>query len=492
MPGYPSRSAYRALAAIERDVAQQPNPPSFERVVNAVDYLELGPNEPINEALKRADAAGDLVGTLLDFPPGTYRLLGSFSISPDGAFGIVGPRATFRLDSGLRCEAKIHDVSWGLFEGFTFDQTARRAAVSMLLRTDGHIDARDITYRGAAEALGDGQGALLRPVAANREANIRIDNLRATGGTNAGSHAWVGSEPPPSGHVDGGVTGVFVGLANEGVVQFVEPKLHGWENGLYASRTPGAVQIVGGTFVNNNNTAVRISGAESFCDGATIILDARQWPESRPGQFTIGEIQGVSAVRLETGRLDKTGASLRNLDVRAYAMEKCPGLVIYRGSAGAGRMTRCRLTTHLDRTPAILIDPPGSGPRAASSGLQAVRMDHLEIQGTATGGPAVRGTSERPSSLLADSCIRLPNAGPEDVRDVRTRNVGYGADCTASQRIDSRFGVPNDVPEVRNGTVEPPSPGPGLPGLGVLIGLGAIVTYVMATLPPILIEKIRG
>lgn len=489
-PGRPSREAYRALATTERAVGQRSGPPSFDGVVDAVEYLDLGPNEPVDGALERADAAGDLDGTLLSFPPGTYRLAGSFSISPDGPFGIVGPRATFLLDPDCRCEARIHDLSRGLFEGFTFDQSAGQAAISVLLRTDGHVDVRDITYRGAAEAVGDDQDALLRPVAATREASIRIDDLRAVGGTNAGSHAWVGPDPPP-GHVDGGVVGVFVGVANRGVVQFVDPELHGWENGLYASRTTGAVQVVGGTFVNNNNTAIRISGAESFCDGATIVLDARRWSSNRPGRFGIGEIQGVSAVRLETGNLDKSGTRLRNLDVQAYAMGKCPGLVVYRGSAGAGRMSRCRLTTHLDGTPAVSIDPPGSGLHQSSSGVQAVRMDHLEIQGTMRGAPAIRGTSERPQSRLTDSCIRLPGAGPDDVVDVRTRNVGYGANCTASGHLDSRFGVPSAIPEIRNTTVRPPSPGPGLPGVGVLVGLGAVVAYVLATLPPALLDRIR-
>lgn len=490
-PGQPSRAAYRALAQIERNVAQRSGSPTFDRVVSAIEYLGIGPNDPIDEALERADAAGDLDGVLLDFPPGTYRLSDGFSISPDGDFGIVGPRATFRLDPDLRCEVKIHDLSRGLFEGFTFDQRAGRAAVSVLLSTDGHIDARDLTYRGTAAAVDDDQGALLRPVAENRTASIRIDDLHARGGTNAGSHAWVGSDPPPN-HVAGGIVGAFVGRANEGVVQFVDPVLHGWENGLYATRTRGAVQVIGGRFVNNNNTAVRISGAESFCDGATIVLDAQRWPDSHPGAFTIGEIQGVSAVRLETGGLDKSGTQLRNLDVRAYAMQKCPGLVVYRGSAGAGRMRRCRLTNHLDGTPAIVIDPPGAGPYSAPPGSQAVRMDHIEIRGSMTSAPAVRGSTERPNSLLADSCIRIPDAGPADVRAVRTRNVGYGADCTASQRIDSQFGVPSDVPAIRNTTVQPPSPGPGLPGLGVLVGLGAITAYVMATLPPILREKFRS
>ena len=489
-PGRPSRAAHRALAKIERHVAQRSDSSRFDRVVNAVEYLGLGPDEPVNAALERADAAGDLDGVLLEFPPGTYRVADGFSISP-GVFGIVGPRAVFRLDPALRCEVRIHGLSRGLFEGITFDQRARRAAVSVLLRTDGHVDARDITYRGVAEAVDDDQGALLRPVAATRTASVRIDGLRARGGTNAGSHAWVGSDPPPN-HVAGGVVGAFVGRANEGVVQFVDPVLRGWENGIYATRTRGAVQIVGGRFVNNNNAAVRISGTESFCDGATIVLDARRWPENQPGAFTIGEVQGVSAVRIETGGLDKAGPRLGNLDVRAYAMEQCPGLVVHRGSAGAGRMRRCRLTNHLDGTPAIVIDPPGTGPYSASPGPQAVRMDHIEIRGSMTGAPAVRGATERPNSLLADSCIRIPDAGPDDVRAVRTRNVGYGADCAASYPIDGRFGVPSDVPAVRNATVEPPSPGPGLPGLGVLVGLGAMTAYVLATLPPMLRETFRS
>ena len=92
-PGRPSRSAHRALAMVERNVAQRSDSSGFDRVANAVEYLGLGSDDPIDAALERADAAGDLDGVLLDFPPGTYRVADGFSISPDGTFGIVGSRA---------------------------------------------------------------------------------------------------------------------------------------------------------------------------------------------------------------------------------------------------------------------------------------------------------------------------------------------------------------------------------------------------------------
>gem|GEM_PF-6881393 len=488
-PGSPSRAAYRALAVVERDVGERSGELAFDRTANAVDYLGLGPDTPVDDALERADAAGDLDGIRLDFPPGIYRISDGLDISPERTFGIVGPEATFRLDSGVRCELNFH-LSRGLFAGITLDQRADRAAVSVLLNADDHIDARDLTYRGPVEAVDDDQKALVRPVAANRKASVRIDGLRAVGGTNAGSHAWVGSDPPP-GHIAGGVPGAFVGSANEGIVQFVDAELRGWENGLYASRTPGAVQVVGGRFVNNNNTGVRISGAQSFCDGATIVLDARRWPDDRPGRFTIGEIQGVSAARSETGRLNKQGARFRNLDVRGYAMETCPGLVVFWGSAGTGNVTNCRLRTDIDGAPAIRVRAPGVGPHGASSGKQAVRMGHIEILGNMTNAPAVHGTEDRPNSVLANSCVRIPNAGPDDIRNVETRNVGYGDACTASQGLDGRVGAPNEVPSIRNETVDPPSPGPGLPGFGLFVALGAAVALSMATLLPALLERIR-
>ena len=490
-PGSPSRAAYRALATVERQVTQRSGSSGFDRTVNAVEYLGLGSNGPLNEALERADAGGDLDGVRLKFPAGTYRIAGDVSISPAGPFGIVGPRAVFRVDSGVRCELNVHTDSRGLFEGVTIDQRADRAAVSVLLSTDDHLDARGLTFRGPAEAIDDDQQALVRPVATNRAASVRIENLRAVGGTNAGSHAWVRPESPPPGHVAGGVPAAFVGTANRGVVQFVEPTLHGWENGLYASRTPGAVQVIGGSFVNNNNTAVRISGAESFCDGATIVLDASRWPDDRPGRFTIGEIQGVSGVRSETGPLNKEGARFRNLDVRARNLARCPGLVVFEGSAGTGRLHNCRLTTDIDGTPAVRIDAPGTGPHRASTGPQAIRMDRIEIRGSATDGPAVSGTDARPNSVLADSCVRLPSAGPASIVGVTTRNVGYGADCTASQGTDEPVGTPSETPEVRNLTVQPPSPEPGLSGLGLLVAAGALVSFGTATLVPALRDRLR-
>jgi hypothetical protein len=493
VPGQPSRAAHRALAAVEQR-AQRTPAPAFERAVDAVEYLDLGSGTTLDAALARAAAAGELDGTRLDFPPGTYRIAGGFSISPAGAFGIVAPRATFRLDAGLRPELRFHGLSYGLFAGLTIDQRARNAAASVVVESEGHADVGGLTYRGPVEALdAESGGALLRPIAATPAASVRIDGLHAVGGTNAGSHAWAGSGPPPAGHVVGGVPGVFVGNSSTGTVQLVDATLRGWENGCYVARTDGAVQVIGGRFVNNNNTAVRISGERSFCDGATIVLDATRWPEDRPGEFRIGEIQGVSAVRSETGGLNKAGARLRNLDVRAYTMERSPGLLVYRGSAGRGRIERCRLRNDLDGAPAIRVDPPGSGPYSSYSGEQGVSMERIEVAGSMGGAPAVLGSEARSGSVLRDSCIRIPDAGPAAVENVATENVGYG-DCTASQLLDGPVGRPGAIPGIRNRTVKPPvdpgSFGDTADGFALVLALGASVATAMGLGMPRLLERL--
>lgn len=452
-PGYPSRDAYRDMAAQERRVAQQMGPLEL-REVNAVEYLGLGGGGSLTDAL----AGADLEGILLRFPAGEFPITGKIDMNAERC-GIVGAGddTVFRLTPGTVCQIQFRPTR-GRFENFLIDQSAEGACASGLLETTGAIEYRNVTRRGyvaASTMSGNDQGIQLRAQAESSNAYIRVENWSAMGGTTAGSHSLGGGCGRPPGFTDGGTPGFWVGngSAPGATVQVVNSELRGWENGFYASKTPTSVQIIGGRFVNNNNATIRIAGTNSYANGSTVYYNADAWPESMPGPYQPGEIQGVNAVRSE-GKGTQMAARLTNLDIQAYNVNRLEnyscggmyGLIRIQGTVGAGEISNCRLTAqNVNETPFIVVNrPDGSSFYPPPPAPFDIQISNIEIRGERIASTAIdiRG---RPNSVVRDSCIRIPGASPADVSGARTLNVGYGSDCSEVQLPQGPVGAPGNV-----------------------------------------------
>lgn len=234
----------------------------FERIVDAASAgADPGGQEPINEFLTEY-ARGD---TLLMFQPGTYRLRPAV-LSEITRFGIVGigeERPTFE-PSGTSCEpGNAHlifdSVDEFLLEDVDFDFQQNGSGGSIQLFADGEVRMRNLQLLGHCPE----QIATFRVDVLDGNAQGRIENLVARDEDG-----------------DSKLTGVYVGKKHAGTLTFSECDISGFsDNGLYASSpglpggADGNVEVVGGTFSDNNISNVRLGSTGSAARDVTIDID---------------------------------------------------------------------------------------------------------------------------------------------------------------------------------------------------------------------------
>ena len=436
-----SAEGQAAISAVDDQLAQQGG--NFGQTLDAVSDLGLDPqgNTPISQPLEAA--MGGLSNARIDFPSdGVFRLTDQILLNPSGPVELVGNGATLKVDPDTASMAiDCPNLPGGTrISGFVIDQTAKGSTTGVRVGSEGIIEVRDVTVRGystpkASVAKGGGEGsvpAVLMPIARTPSSTIRITNFTAIGGTAAGMHSDPDKpESAPENRL-GAPMGVWIGGSSPGTVQLVNPRIRGWSNGTYSSRTEGTVQILGGVLYNNSNTQARVGGG-AVIDGTTMLLDDRQWSKKQnPGPYTLGGNQGVHAVRVETGGAkgnQSDPVTLRNLDIRALSMEISSGLIDFEGSAPAGTITNCRLENHLG-VPAIYGEAPGSQGSYGGASQTNILVDNCLLAGSTA--DSVIQVEDRPNSRLQRTCIEIPGATSASVSGMQIGSgVGFGKTCSA-------------------------------------------------------------
>jgi hypothetical protein len=264
----------------------------FDEYGTVIDVVEAGADntgsEPVTDVL-RAHRNDD---TLLVFPPGRYYMDEQLRFSGFENFGLVGNDATlvpanyhefagpqyrlFRLGVGYSPGRDLR------FEGFTVDQTAPDTGIRVIdtFVSDG-LEVRDITVEGRHDSGTWGPGLFN---VTDPDGSGIVQRFRAPDGA-----AWV-DETPNAGNLWRGPSGIIANQ-NRGTLTFEHCALGPFpDNGLYASGGSGTIRVKGGLFKNSNGANVRVGGANSRVEWATVEVD-----ESRS--------QDVSqrGIRLENG-----------------------------------------------------------------------------------------------------------------------------------------------------------------------------------------------
>lgn len=420
------------IAEVNRQFQQQQ--PAMENTVNAVDGIGLDPSggTPINGTF--SSAISGMSNTRIVFPgDGTFALSEQITARPDGPIEIVGNGCSFVIPPNTEMKSLIFDLPGGsLIDSIVIDQSATGALQEFGVQTDGVVRVDNVTIKGYAPAKespeggdgGSGVDAMFSPIARTENAVVRATNFTAVGGSAAGTHDE-GDKPPdaPENVLDAPM-GIWVGSQTQGTIQMVNPTLSGWSNGMYAGRTKGVVEVRGGRFVNNFNSQTRIGGG-SVVDGASMLLDDRQWSDKGP--FKIGH-QGVHAARVDAKKGNQTDpCRFVNVRVVAQSMRKGSSLFNWESESGPGIIRNCHITHHLDR-PVVLGDSP-SAPAATN-----IQMDQCLIEGTSTGG--VMECEGREQSRIQRTCIKLPNAGPDDIQGAQIgQGVSFGKQCQSGSGL---------------------------------------------------------
>ena len=445
-PGHPRRSAYRSLAETERrfsnllqqngdDGSGQGSPePEFDRVVDAVEDLGADPTgqQPVNSALQR----GVSDGTLIVLPSESQFLLnGDLHLSASGTFGLVGEGyedaeqppgedgARFVAAPGTQARITTGAVDAGLFGYFLLDQSAADAGMAILGEAEQFCLIRDVQLVGVQDSTGtradeERNSASCALIAHNESAVVRVQRFYAS---NTGL---------PGDKNLGGVPALWVGRGNKGLAEIVQCQIvNSADNGIYASRTPGDVHIIGGAYINNEVSQIRYAGKGSWANGVTLMIDVDQYNGPMPSDFNTKI--STNGVKTEMpSHIDKPGgAGLENAEIIGQSARNIGSLIFVRGHAGTLTMRNCRVVNNIAGTQSLLANPPGSSYDPATRPPHAVAVTESTFAGAPDSTPTIeiRG---RPGSTVTSTCIKTEGAGPGDIQGtVDASGNSFGPEC---------------------------------------------------------------
>lgn len=399
---------------------------TFDKVVNLVDDYGADPtgSEPVDSAIK--NAAGP--DTLVMVPDGEYLFSGEVLVSPAGNVGFLaedGAFPRFVAPSGHNDHLlNIYHLPKALFEGIDIDIQQTDTTAGLRFDIEDQVHVEDVEFLGRGTHPDSRVTNALDVAVTNVTGKGTVRNVTALKGSAIGHYK--------SG--DGRV-GVFIGRSNYGTVRIENCHLEEFgNNGLYCSRTPGTVEVIGGTYRNNNVASVRLGGSTSYVDGADIEVDLGAY--SGPLTQT-NSSYNTRCVILEQNNVTKTpGATVQNCEIRIASADNSQAAVHFWGWTGetTGVIENSRIQVDEDGVPAVYAD-----------GSQLL-MDGTSLTGSAIDRSAmvISGTAASESSVT-NSCVEQTG----DKRDGCL--IEDATDCVMS---DSNVNVTGEIVVLDNATVD--------------------------------------
>jgi hypothetical protein len=447
-----------SIAEVDRRFEQQHG--QIQRTIDPVAEWGLDPNGNTPVGGKLASKISGLSNVRVVFPSdGTFLFTEQSVWRPSGPVELIGNGCTFKLDASMEQPLLNIDQfpSGSLLKGFTFASTGD-TAFSIRVATEGTVKVKNITIKGymvSDQSNPQRVQGTFAPVAYTESATVRATNITAIGGTAAGTHDQ--NDKPESATVNqlASPMGIWVGQSTQGTIQLVKCQFRGWSNGVYGGRTHGTVGVYGGEYWNNINSQLRLGGG-SVVDGATLLLDDRKWSmQKNPGPFSLGEKQGVYAIRVDPSNIGNHTDPLRirNTEAKAVSMGGGGSVIDVEDHAGPVLIENSRLMNHLDRPIIYGAAPVVGGPT------------NIMLRNSLVGGSSpqpVTDINERPQSRVSRTCVTIPNAGPDDINGAEIgQGVSFGqckgSGLTAPKKVGSAGNISSLPAPSYNGSagVEP-------------------------------------
>ncbi|QLD87133.1 twin-arginine translocation signal domain-containing protein [Natronomonas halophila] len=344
----------------EEPTEEPDEPPPEERFDTVVNAVEAGAdpdgNEPINFLFEEYDDDS----TLFVFQSGTYEME-PFQIADRTQVGLVksgDERPRFvPTEGGCRGGHPyvfFNGVGDLLLEDIRFDFRDTDSGGPLHFYLEGESTIRNVTYEGSCE---------------NQLGIVRIDVNDPDGS------ALVENFHSVNIRGDKKITGMYVSDNHSGELTFRDCQVNGFsDNGLYAS-APGApnggdglVNVIGGTYRNNNIANVRLGSTGAKAQDVTVVVD--------------GETTGWGQLNARGIRLrNKSGQRIDNCEIsfEADAADSF-GAVVIHGSNGGGTVTDTDIRLDRDDVPAVRAFPPKDEPD------QTPVFDGVSITGDAGSG----------------------------------------------------------------------------------------------------------
>jgi len=261
-------------------------------------------------------------GELLVFPAGTFTWSARALVTVDN-WGIrCDPDTVFEVPTGWGdgdMGLILKTVSGGsvadnfLLENLTVDSPGRAAPhIRLGARTTARVDGLHYRMNGP---LSNGQhGNGITAFVTDADGTLEIKDYRQFNNGDLGGYGGGDSR-----------IGIFVGNRNDGTVHLINPVLQGFpNNGCYVSRQPGTVIVDGGLLMNNNVSAVRVSGGVEVRN-TTIVIDIDEYLDG-PGVIdaTAHNTRGLWGDSRDAGT---AGGTITGVSVINRSYRRCTGLV---------------------------------------------------------------------------------------------------------------------------------------------------------------------
>jgi len=374
---------------------------TFDRVVDAVDDLGMDPtgSEPIDAAFESALETG----TLIEFPPGEYRIDSSHNDSSVSRFGFRGTGShrhdvQFKPTAGSAV-AMLQGGGPGpyMIENVSFHELDDDVSMMYLgLGSSNGVYVGNVEWLGRTP-LDDGSDYTISADVYDQDAVSVFENI------------YAGLDKPA---VDAtypdGVAFLRAGPAHEGEVVLRNPVIH--QRNSAATRLeagPGVTTIEGGEFVNNQNANIRFGAG----DHPTKVSSATGTYIKTDGSRTTSD-----AVRLGATKDGYAGAVFRDLEIE-WTKDNGRGVIALPDWGHHGRVEfyNCTIRNEGSDTLTVNADP-------VSIEDDKIIMENCSFTGSGRGFDA----ADRDGSVIRDSCIDMPNASIETFDTENVSNGGCG------------------------------------------------------------------
>lgn len=374
---------------------------TFDNVLDGV--ADLGFDNTGKEPIDEAFASAYESGTLVELPPGEYRIESEHVGSDVSRFGLRGLGASRRdvqlTPSSGRALKWLKAVGAGphLLENLSFQERSDDTTqVSLwLTTTDGSV-IKNVEWLGRTPP-DDGYGYSLTSEVTEREGTFVIDGIYA--GLD---------EPATEVEYPNGVAFIRSGPTHVGEVVLRNATIHERNSAATRSTAPtGVLTIQRGEFVNNQNANIRFGAGDhpskvSSATGTYVKVD--------------GSRNSADAIRLNGGTREYGGAVFRDIHIE-WTKNRGRAVIALPEFSSHGRAEFYDCVVHNDGANTRTV-------KAASStnSNNAVVFDNCNFTGSG-GGFLANG---RPGSVIRDSCIDMPNASITGFKSVNTTHSGCG------------------------------------------------------------------
>lgn len=389
---------------------------SFQNEVNIVDDFGADPtgSEAIDGALNQAISDN----TLIVFPEGTYQFRQRHVVN-GLRVGFLGEGdVTVKAPSGFNNQFLISGTNDPakevLFENIDIDHSANNSVAGLRFNTRNGFHIQDVEFLGRGTHSNNEVVGAVTVSIGNRDADGVIKNVVARKGS-----AW--------GHYNGGRGRIGIGVfwPHRGTVKVIDCVMEEFgNNGMYATRHNGNVQVEGGLYRNNNAANVRIHGEGSYCKGVTVEVD--------PDKYTGPNSQTNNAFSLRGIVFEQGHEKAWGWKSPGTYIEDCT-VIIRQNSSGVcpaiqskytGRtleITNTKVVYDVNGQPAIRRDAAVNRYRAPSPDPRWLKMDNVSITGNASNSTAVKVTDGN-GSVVRNCCINMTGGGEDGLVFARSNS----------------------------------------------------------------------